>query len=67
MVISTYQVQDRGTNQAPILGTWAANGVGCFPSDSTLNGTSTGLTATATSAGEFGTFTKTLAFGLQQG
>ncbi len=28
MVISTYQVQDRGTSQAPILGPWAASGVG---------------------------------------
>ncbi len=67
MVISTYQVQDRGVNQAPILGTWAANGVGCQPSDSTVMGTSTGLTATSSSAGEFGTFTKSFNFGLTQG
>ena len=31
MVISTFQVQDRGTQQAPILGLWGANGVGSVP------------------------------------
>ena len=67
MVISTYQVQDRGTNQAPILGPWAANGVGSLPSDSTIIGTSTGLSTTASTAGEFGTFTKSFGFGLTQG
>ncbi len=30
MVISTSQVQDRGTQQAPILELWGANGVGSF-------------------------------------
>ena len=30
MVLSTFQVQDRGTQQAPILGLWGANGVGSF-------------------------------------
>jgi hypothetical protein len=30
MVISTFQVQDRGTQQAPILGLWGANEVGLY-------------------------------------
>ena len=36
MVISTFQVQDRGTQQAPILGLWGANGVGALPGDSSF-------------------------------
>ncbi len=64
MVISTYQVQDRGTNQAPILGTWAANGVGSGIAEATYN---QNLTSTASSTGEYGTFTKSLAYGLTQG
>ena len=35
MVISTFQVQDRGTNQAPILGPWGTNGVGSGIAEST--------------------------------
>ena len=64
MVISTYQVQDRGTNQLPILGPWGANGVCALPGDATYN---QGLTSTASSSGEYGTFTKSFNFGLQQG
>jgi hypothetical protein len=36
MVISTYQVQDRGTQQAPILGLWKSDGVGSVPGDSSF-------------------------------
>ena len=36
MVISTFQVQDRGTQQAPILGPWARDGVGTLPGDSSF-------------------------------
>ena len=36
MVISTFQVQDRGTQQAPILGLWSSNGVGSLPGDSSF-------------------------------
>ncbi len=54
MVISTYQVQDRGTQQAPILGLWGANGVGSLPGDSSFGfntgATNTGLTAVAAAA-----------------
>jgi hypothetical protein len=65
MVISTYQVQDRGTNQAPILGNWAANGVGSLPGDTTIAGS--GLTTTSSAAGEYGTFTKSFPFLLTTG
>ena len=67
MLISTYQVQDRGTQQAPILGTWGANGVGSLPGDSTIAPSSTGFATTASAAGEYGTFTRSLNFGLTQG
>ncbi len=68
MVISTYQVQDRGVQQAPILGLWGANGVGSLPGDSSLGlntgATNTGLTAVSAAAGEYGTCTKSFSFGL---
>jgi len=71
MVISTFQVQDRGTQQAPILGLWSSNGVGSLPGDSSFGyntaATNTGLTAVASAAGEFGTYTKSFNFGLTSG
>jgi len=65
MVISTYQVQDRGTNQAPILGNWAANGVGSILGDSAISSTS--LPATASGTGEFGSYTKSFPYLLTTG
>ena len=61
---STFQVQDRGIQQAPILGLWGANGVGSLPGDSSI-GVSTatpsvGLSATSAAVGEFGTYLKSL-------
>jgi hypothetical protein len=57
MVISTFQVQARGTQQAPILGLWGANGVGLLPGDSSFGVStatpSTGLSATSAAVGEF--------------
>ena len=67
MVISTFQVQDRGTQQAPILGLWGANGVGALPGDSSFGPSTTGLTATASASGEFGTYVKSFPFGLTMG
>jgi hypothetical protein len=71
MVISTFQVQDRGTQQAPVLGLWATNGVGTIPGDSSFGydtaATNTGLKAVAGAAGEFGTYTKSFNFGLTAG
>ena len=71
MVISTFQVQDRGTQQAPILGLWSNNGVGCLPNDGTFGidttSPSTGLINTTLSAGEFGTYLKIFNHGLTQG
>jgi hypothetical protein len=71
MVISTFQVQDRGVQQAPILGLWAANGAGSLPGDSSFGfntgATNTGLTAVASGAGEMGTYTKSFNFGLTAG
>jgi hypothetical protein len=49
MVISTFQVQDRRTQRAPLLGLWASNGVGSIPGDSSFGydtaTTNTGLKA----------------------
>jgi hypothetical protein len=63
MVISTFQVQDRETQQAPILGLWGANGVpgvGSLPGDSSFGVStatpSTGLFATSAAVGEYGTY-----------
>ena len=60
MVISTYQVQDRGVQQAPILGLWGSNGVGCVPGDSSFGFStatpSTGLAAVSAAVGEYGTY-----------
>ena len=72
MVISTFQVQDRGVQQAPILGLWAKDGVGTLPTDSsygldTAVPTTAPLKATASACGEFGTYLKTFNFGLTQG
>jgi hypothetical protein len=67
MVISTFQVQDRGTQQAPILGLWGANGVGALPGDSSFGPSTTGLTATASAAGEYGSYVKSFPFGLTMG
>ena len=67
MVISTFQVQDRGTQQAPILGLWGASGVGSLPGDSSFGPSTTGLTATASASGELGTYTKSFPFGLTMG
>ncbi len=36
MVISTFQVQDRGTQQAPVLGLWGVAGVHSLPDDSSF-------------------------------
>jgi hypothetical protein len=71
MVISTYQVQDRGVQQAPILGLWGANGVGCVPGDSSFGVStatpSTGLAAVSAAVGEYGTYLKSFPFGLTVG
>jgi hypothetical protein len=63
MVISTFQVQDRDTQQAPILGPANASGWGSLASDSSVVGT----TATASAAGEFGCQLKTFNYALQLG
>ena len=67
MVISTFQVQDRGTQQLPILGLWGANGVSALPGDSSFGPATGGLVATAAAAGEFGSYTKSFPFGLTAG
>ena len=67
MVISTYQVQDRGTQQAPILGLWGVAGVGTLPNDSSFGSATGGLVAVASAAGEFGTYAKSFPFGLTAG
>jgi hypothetical protein len=67
MVISTYQVQDRGTQQAPILGLWGVAGVGTLPNDSSFGSATGGLTAVTSAAGEFGTYAKSFPFGLTAG
>ncbi len=63
MVISTFQVQDRDVQQAPILGPHGADGWGSLPSDSSV----IGATATANTAGEYGTALKSFNYGLQLG
>ena len=71
MVISTFQVQDRGTQQAPILGPWGRDGVGTLPGDSSFGvdtvAPSTGLKAVASACGEFGTYLKSFNNGLTLG
>jgi hypothetical protein len=37
MVISTFLVQDRGTQQAPIFGLWGTSSVGSLPGDSSFS------------------------------
>ncbi len=49
MVISTFQVQDRGTQQAPILGLWGVAGVDSLPGDSSF-GVSTASPSTGLAA-----------------
>jgi len=63
MVITTYQVQDRDIQQAPILGQANANGWGSLPGDVSTVGTVT----TAASAGEFGTHLKSFNYALTLG
>jgi hypothetical protein len=71
MVINTYQVRDRGVQQAPILGLWGSNGVGCVPGDSSFGFStatpSTGLAAVSAAVGEYGTYLKSFPFGLTVG
>jgi hypothetical protein len=67
MVISTFQVQDRGTQQAPILGLWGAYGVGSLPGDSSFGPATTGLAATTSASGEYGSFVRSFPFGLTIG
>ena len=71
MVISTFQVQDRGVQQAPVLGLWSKDGVGTLPNDGTFGidttVPSTGLVNSTLSAGEFGTYLKTFNHGLTAG
>ena len=50
MIISTFQISDRDTQQAPILWLHNANGWGTSPTDSSLFGN----TATSSAAGESG-------------
>ena len=67
MVISTFQVQDRGINQAPILGQINGN-IQTLPTDYTLGTASNGnITYTASTSGEYGTVTKSFQAALQQG
>jgi hypothetical protein len=63
MVVSTFQVQDRDTQQAPILGQANRDGWGSLPGDATVVGT----TSTALAAGEYGTQLKTFNYALQLG
>ena len=60
MVISTFQVQDRDTQQAPILGQADATGWGSLPGDSSL----VGATSTASAAGELGTHVKSFNYAI---
>ena len=66
MVIATRQVQDRGIQQAPILGPANSN-IQTLPSDASLTNTAGTIAYTASSAGEFGTLTKSFNYGLQVG
>ena len=63
MVISTFQVQDRETQQAPILGQADADGWGSLPTASSL----VGATAISNAAGEFGTYKKSFNYALTLG
>ena len=63
MVISTFQVQDRDTQQAPILGQANTNGWGSVPIDVSTVGTVT----TALAGGEYGTHLKTFNYALTLG
>jgi hypothetical protein len=57
-----FQVQDRGTQQAPILGLWGRNGVGSLSGDSSFGPSTTGLSATSLAAGEYGCYFKSFYF-----
>ena len=63
MVISTFQVQDRDTQQAPILGQANADGWGSLPTASSL----VGATATANAGGEYETYQKSFNYALTLG
>ena len=63
MVISTFQVQDRETQQAPILGQGNATGWGSLPGDNSLVGAS----STTAAASEYGTHLKSFNYALQLG
>ena len=63
MVISTFQVQDRDVQQAPILGQANTDGWGNLPTDSST----VGATATASACGEYGTALKSFNYALQLG
>ncbi len=69
--ISTFQVQDRGTQQAPVLGLWKSDGIGSLPGDSSFGyvtaSTNTELTAVVAGGGEYDTYTKSLPFVLTAG
>jgi hypothetical protein len=71
MVILTFQVQDRGAQQEPVLGLWSVAGVGSSPGNSSFGydgaSTNTGLKAVAAAAGEFGTYVKSFPFGSTAG
>ena len=67
MVISTFQVQDRGTNQAPILGQINGN-IQTLPGDYSVTTSATGaITFVTGTAGEFGTTSKSFQSALTQG
>ena len=66
MVIATRQVQDRGTNQAPILGPANSN-IQSLPSDYAMTNTAGQITWTTGTAGEFGTNSRTFQNGLNVG
>jgi len=63
MVISTFQVQDRDTQQAPVLSPANADGWGSLPTASTV----VGATATTNAGGEFGTHQKSFNYALTLG
>jgi hypothetical protein len=56
-------VQDRDTQQAPILGQFNKDGWGTLPGDSSI----VGATTTSAGAGEYGTNLKTFNYALQLG
>jgi hypothetical protein len=71
MVISSFQVQDRGAQQPPIFGLWGANGLGSLPGDSSFGvstaSPSVGVPATSAAVGEYGTYLNSFPFDLTVG